>query len=267
MSVLRQKFRRPLKPKRYRATRLFPSVLTSAGVACGLLAIIHCMDGAAELAAWMILVAFVCDALDGKIAKLLKVSSPLGVQLDSLGDVISFGVAPAMMLRTVLYPTSHKLGISLMLAYVLCTALRLARYNVMSSDAPRLHFTGLPCPAAAGLLASTVLVLKLHNVDLSVIGPLRVGIHIMTVILSILMVSRVPYPDLMVRYLERRSNFSHTVAIALGVSLGILNPQATMVLCFGAYVLLGPVLLRHDRRVHVTKSDGEVVSVGRDVEK
>ena len=163
MAPLRQRLRRPLKPKRYRTTHLLPSLLTSATVACGLLAIIYCMDGAPELAAWMILVAFVCDGLDGKVAKMLKVSSPLGVQLDSLGDVIAFGVAPAMMLRTVLYPSSHKLGISLALIYVLCTVLRLARYNVMAESARKPHFTGLPCPAAAGLLASIILVLRLYE--------------------------------------------------------------------------------------------------------
>lgn len=267
MSALRQRLRRPLKRKRYRATHLLPTLLTSASVACGLLAIIYCMDGAAEPAAWMILVACVCDALDGKVARLLKVSSPLGVELDSLGDVISFGVAPAIVLRTVLYPSSYKLGISLTLIYVLCTTLRLARYNVMAHSAPKRHFTGLPCPAAAGLLASIVLMLKLHEIDLSMGGPLQVGMHILTVILSILMVSRVPYPDLLTRHLERRSLFNHTVVIALVLSVGALNPHATLVFCFAAYVLLGPVLLRHLRRIQVGESDSKLTEIEREVQE
>lgn len=265
MAPLRQRLRRPLKPKRYRTTHLLPSLLTSATVACGLLAIIYCMDGAPELAAWMILVAFVCDGLDGKVAKLLKVSSPLGVQLDSLGDVIAFGVAPAMMLRTVLYPSSHKLGISLALIYVLCTVLRLARYNVMAESARKPHFTGLPCPAAAGLLASIILVLRLYEMDLSLGDPLRMGIHILTVIVSILMVSRVPYPDLAVRYLERRSLFNHTVVIAIGLSLGALNPEVTMACCFAAYVMFGPVWLHQHRKVRARDGNDEAVSLGREV--
>ena len=265
MTVLRKRFRRRLKPRRYRTTHLLPSLLTSASVACGLLAIICSMDKAPELAAWLILVAFVCDGLDGKIAKLLKVSSPLGVQLDSLGDVISFGVAPAMMLRTLLYPTSHKLGISLALIYVLCTALCLARYNLTAESAARAHFTGLPCPAAAGLLASIVLVLQLYGIEVLPGSFLRGGIHVLTVVVSILMVSRVPYPDLAVRYLERRSIFNHTVVIALLLSVGALNPQITMVSCFAVYVILGPALLRHPRKSPAADRDDQTFPLEREV--
>ncbi|MFH1741785.1 MAG: CDP-diacylglycerol--serine O-phosphatidyltransferase [bacterium] len=260
MSKLRPRLRRPVKPKHYRGTHLLPNLLTSASIACGLLAIVYSMDGFVELAAWMILVAFVCDGLDGKVAKLMKVSSPLGVELDSLGDLISFGVAPAVMLRRLLYPSWEKLGISLVLVYVLCTALRLARYNVMAHSARKPHFTGLPCPAAAGFLASVVLVLGHYNLDLSLSGPFRIGIHVLTVILSVLMVSRVRYPDLAVRYVERRGNFNHTVVIALGLSLGVLNPPVTMLCCFAVYLLLSPLLLFRKQEVAVDDHDPETLS-------
>ncbi len=242
------KFRKSLKPRMIRATYLFPTLLTSASIVSGLLAIVYSMDGFIELSAWMILVAFVCDGLDGKIAKLLKVSSTLGVELDSLGDLISFGVAPAVMLRRLLYPSSEKLGISLMLIYVLCTALRLARYNVMAhSSSRKVHFTGLPCPAAAGFLASIVLVLTHYGWDLSQGGFFRLALHLLTVFLAVMMVSHVRYPDLAARYVERRSLFNHTVVIAIGLSLGVLNPQLTMLFFFGVYVSLGPALLVQSR--------------------
>jgi CDP-diacylglycerol--serine O-phosphatidyltransferase len=243
MRPFRNGLKKPLQPKRYRGAHLLPNLLTCSSIACGLLAIIYTMDGKFELASWMILVAFVCDGLDGKVAKLFKVSSPLGVELDSLGDVISFGVAPSLLLGRMLYPEWQKLGISLILVYVLCTALRLARYNVMTHIARRPHFTGLPCPAAAGLLTSLVLMLSFYNVDLAHIRPLRVGIHILTVILAVLMVSRIRYVDLAVRYVERGNVFNHSVVLALGLGLGALHPQITLFCCFAGYIILGPLPL------------------------
>ncbi len=251
-----------------RATHLFPTLLTSASIVSGLLAIVYSMDGYLELAAWMVLVAFVCDGLDGKVAKLLKVSSPLGVELDSLGDLISFGVAPAVMLRRLLYPAGEKLGISLMLIYVLCTALRLARYNVMAhSSSRKIHFTGLPCPAAAGFLSSLVLVLTHYGWVLSQGGPLRLGLHLLTIVLAVLMVSHVKYPDLAARYVERRSLFHHTVVIALALSLGVLHPQFTMLFCFATYVSLGPIMLLRRHRSSVTESDQEIMSASGETQK
>ncbi|HPO07830.1 MAG TPA: CDP-diacylglycerol--serine O-phosphatidyltransferase [bacterium] len=251
MRPFRDGLKRPLKPKRYRGAHLLPNLLTCSSIACGLLAIVYTMDGKFELASWMILVAFVFDGLDGKVAKLFKVSSPLGVELDSLGDVISFGVAPSLLLGRMLYPAWQKLGISLILVYVLCTALRLARYNVMAHTARRPHFTGLPCPAAAGLLTSLVLMLSFYNVDLTHGGPLRVGMHILTIVLAVLMVSRIRYVDLAVRYVERGSVFNHSVILALALGLGALHPQVTLFCCFAGYIILGPLPLLKSGKVKV----------------
>lgn len=241
----------PFGQRRIRTAHLLPSVFTSGNVACGTAAILKACDGQYETAGWLILAGFLFDVLDGRVAKLLHASSNFGVQLDSLADVITFGVAPAVLFRSMLYAPDSRLGFSLAILYGTCTALRLARYNVTAlksgpSDA-RSSFLGLPCPCAAALLASLAIVL--HEFDIAAAKlPQKIGIHLLIFGLSVLMVSRVRFPDLIARRVERGSVFNYLVIGAILLSIGVIEPPLMVLVASASFIVGGPFVAAMDTR-------------------
>ncbi len=229
---------------RLRAAHLLPSLFTSGNVACGVASILTACDGKYYIAGWLIMAGFVFDALDGRIAKLLRTSSNFGVQLDSLADAITFGIAPAILFRGMLYPPESRLGFSLAILYALCTVLRLARYNVGAldhSEIARSHFVGLPCPCSAALLASLAVMLREFDVELAS-EPVKIGIHILIGSLSVLMVSRIRYPDLIALRVKRRTAFNHLVVVAVVLSLGVVFQAELILIGSAAFIIGGPFL-------------------------
>ncbi len=239
----RFRMRRPrFKDKNINLINLLPNMLTSLNIACGVGAILFAIDRQFEAAAILILIAAFFDLIDGKVARLVGAASPFGVQLDSLADLVSFGVAPPILLHTVLYTNMNRLGASLVLIYALCCALRLARYNVqaMNTQKKRRYFVGLPCPAPACFLAS--LVLAAMEYELSLANPAsRIVLHIVMVCLSGLMVSTIPYPDLASWKLEKKNVYQYNVFIVLILCVAVLRFKAVLLLLTGVFVISGPV--------------------------
>ena len=171
---------------------LLPNLFTSASLFCGVLALISVFKGNLTSAYWLILLGVVLDSLDGKIARLTKTQSVFGLNYDSLSDLVVFGVAPAMLTFTFLTSQGVKENIAagVVSLYVVCGALRLARFNVMALRRPRYTFVGLPIPAAAGVLIVTFSVFQRLNPVFTIkVFPLVV------VAMAYLMVSRVSYPS------------------------------------------------------------------------
>ena len=168
------------------------SAVTTLNLYCGIASIFAAIEGHFEKASYFILGAIVVDTLDGAVARITKSASDFGKELDSLCDVVSFGVAPAVLIYTVFLPGEKEIvmrvGGFLAIVYAIMTALRLARFNVYQS-ANREYFTGLPSPAAAATLASFVLFTQFTEMTVSawVFGPL-------TAALAFLMFSTVQYP-------------------------------------------------------------------------
>ncbi|MEW6238752.1 MAG: CDP-diacylglycerol--serine O-phosphatidyltransferase [Candidatus Omnitrophota bacterium] len=234
---------RNLRPKRknIKVVHLLPNVLTSFNVACGVSSIILGIDKRFEVAAFFILLAAFFDLIDGKVARLFGSASPFGVQLDSLADVISFGVAPPVLLHTILYQQSDRLGLSLVLIYTLFTALRLARYNVHANiGQKRDHFTGLPCPVPACFLAATVLVCIEYGIAMDN-AYFRTGMHIVMISLACLMVSTVSYPDLSSWHIERRNIFQHNVIMVLVLCVTVLIFKTVIFFLSASFILSGPI--------------------------
>jgi CDP-diacylglycerol--serine O-phosphatidyltransferase len=140
------------------AKHLVPNAVTLANIAFGFLGIAAAADGHYERACVLLFLAALCDLADGRLARLLNASSKFGMELDSLSDVVSFGIAPAVLLYlSVLRPLGY-LGQAIAIAYVLCGALRLARFNLDQGDLGKVTFLGCPIPVAAGYILSFVLV-------------------------------------------------------------------------------------------------------------
>ena len=172
--------------KRYRI--LAPSAVTSANIAAGFMAMVAAADGRFELSVYLLVVAILCDVLDGTIARLLGATSDFGQEMDSFSDAISFGVAPAFLVYlSVLRPLGFW-GLAVSLIYLLAGVTRLTRF-VLTSDAhsKELRTTGAPIPAAASYLMAAVLMRDSMSVQ---------AIAVVVLVMALLMVSRIRLPSL-----------------------------------------------------------------------
>jgi len=204
-------------------------------------------------ACWLILASAVFDMLDGKIARLTRTESVFGVNYDSLSDVVAFGVAPALLMFTILRDEgSMKIASGVTTLYAICGALRLARFNVQRTREERRSFTGLPIPVAAGMIVATFLVYERINPVSDL--PAKM-LPFLVVILSCLMVSKVPYPSHKNIELEKRKPFDHLVSIILVLCIILaLLPylEYILFLVFTSYILYGV-----GRALYVTVSKRE----------
>ena len=225
--------------KRKRGGYLIPNVLTTGNLFSGLFAILAVFNANYLAAAIAILVALVFDVLDGKSARFMNSTSQFGVEYDSLADLVSFGVAPGLLIYSWALSGHDMLGSAVMFAFVACGALRLARYNVMTANSESKHFTGLPIPAAASVIA-TLVVFDHHIVRMGAeVKPLL--ILIMTLTLAFLMVSTIKYRSFKDLKFRGGSHFNYLVWAILGLMLVVAWPQVMLFVLFAGYAVSGIV--------------------------
>ncbi|MEZ5504252.1 MAG: CDP-diacylglycerol--serine O-phosphatidyltransferase [Halioglobus sp.] len=234
---------------RYRGIYLLPNLFTTGALFAGFYAIIAAMRGGFESAAIAIFLAMVLDGLDGRIARLTNTSSKFGAEYDSLADMVSFGVAPALVVFSWALGGLGKFGWSAAFIYVACAALRLARFNTQIDTADKNYFTGLASPAAAAIIASTVWVCH----DLGWVGkalPLELSILVglLTATVGFLMIANFPYYSFKGIDLRRRVPFVVMIAIVLIFGLITLDPPSILLASFLAYAGSGPVIQWMRRR-------------------
>ena len=221
--------------KRRNYVNILPSLLTTGNMYCGLLAIIYTMNNDFQTAAWLIILGLLFDASDGQVARLTNSVSSFGKELDSLADVISFGVAPAVLIyRSVLFDF-HRIGTFIVTVYAVTGALRLARYNIQTGGTVK-SFTGLPIPGAGCLIASFVL-LKLKYDHAFVYNYLALFV----VLLAYLMVSTITYPKQDIFRVRRTRAFQYTFMAILMASLIMMRPTLFVFVFFLGYVTIGPL--------------------------
>lgn len=180
---------------------ILPNLVTTANIVCGFLSIVHSFRGEFEFASWLIVIGAICDSVDGRVARMARATSPFGVQYDSLSDLTSFGIAPAVLIYAYACSNFSRFGMSATAFYAVCGALRLARFNVSAeeTDLSKLkkirkgYFQGLPSPASAGLVVTAVL---LQN-EFSLLSEeaLKYFMAALAVLLALLMVSSIPFPS------------------------------------------------------------------------
>ncbi len=239
----REKMAEPLR----RGVFVVPATITSLGLLAGFYSLISSMGAHFELAATMIVAAFVCDGLDGRIARLSRSSSQFGVEYDSLSDVVAFGVAPAGLVYSWAIHRLGSLGIVISGLFVVCAALRLARFNVQTAATDKRRFTGLPVPGAAALIAGAVLAYSYFEIDsprtlCAVMAPLTLG-------LAALMISRVPYPSFKTFTPHRRVQVELMAVVLAIAAMLFAMPQFTFFALALAYVSSGLFLLAHGERI------------------
>lgn len=230
-----------------RGVFLLPATITSIGLLSGFYSMVSAVTGHFEVAAVMIIIAFLCDGLDGRIARASRTSSQFGVEYDSLSDVVAFGVAPAMLAFAWALKPIGSVGIAVGGLYVLCGALRLARFNVQTASADKSRFVGLPIPGAALMLASTALAYSYFDFD----SPRTLCTLMVPVTLALggLMISRVPYPSFKAIKLEKRAQVELVITMMVVAAMLFAVPQLTAFLLSAAYVLSGPALMIRGERL------------------
>lgn len=244
----------PDQPRRARLARgayLLPNALTTGALLAGFFAIVAAVRGDPVAASVAVLIAGLLDGVDGRVARLTRTQTDFGVQYDSLSDMVSFGVAPAVLAWTwsldtlvMAGPVGEKIGWLGAFFFAACTALRLARFNTQAGVADKLYFQGLASPAAAATLVATVWFCESRGIaPQSVAWAMLVG----TVLLGTLMVSRIRYFSFKAWPAGDRVPIAWIFTLLVVVVLLAIDLPAVLFTIGLLYVISGPVLTFHGR--------------------
>ena len=224
---------------RRRGIYVLPNLFTTAALFCGFFAIVKAMSGSFEQAAVAIFVAMVLDGLDGRVARMTRTQSAFGAEYDSLSDMVSFGVAPALVAYAWALKDMGRLGWIAAFIYCAGAALRLARFNTTLEVMDRRYFQGLPSPAAAAVVAGFLWVMIDKNVEVEDVRWLACGLVIFA---GISMVTNIRFYSFKDFNLRRSVPFMFVVAIALGFAVVSYEPPVALFGLFVAYALSGYML-------------------------
>jgi CDP-diacylglycerol--serine O-phosphatidyltransferase len=271
---------RRVRRQRLNYITILPSLVTILNGVCGFAAIVFASKGAVvganefsyhrlqlpyfAMTGYMILLAMIADMLDGRLARMSKTTSSFGGQLDSLCDIISFGVAPAFLMLKVLegkltgLAESNAVVGSLLerfvwvsaTAYISCAAIRLARFNVENEEDESSHmsFMGLPTPAAAGVIVSLVIFhqealpeFSARNTQAYAIceNVIIYALPVLMLAIAVLMISRIRYPHILNQYIKGKKPFAHLVRVLVFLGLIIWSRQAVLIIIFCGFAASG----------------------------
>ncbi len=225
---------------------ILPNIMTLVGVCIGLTSIKFAFDGRFELSVIAVLIAAIIDGLDGRIARLIKATSKVGKELDSLTDVISFGVAPAFIMYFWALDNIGRFGWLISLIYVVCVALRLARFNVTTGGEPSWRdnfFEGIPSPAG-GVLVLMPLIYSFSEVQFLMINK-NIVVPTLFIIISILLISKIPTYSLKRIVVPRSTSIFLLFGIILYFGLLLIYTFNTIIISGIIYLLIIPVSSIH----------------------
>ncbi|MDB2678660.1 CDP-diacylglycerol--serine O-phosphatidyltransferase [Candidatus Pelagibacter bacterium] len=232
------------------ARMILPNMLTLIGVCIGLTSIRFALSGEFHLAIIAIIIAALIDGLDGRIARLIKGTSKVGKELDSLTDMISFGVAPAFIMYFWKLNTLGRFGWLVCLIYVICVALRLARFNINSNQEPSWRdnfFEGVPSPAG-GILVLTPLIISLTNFDYFTINY-DIVVPTFFVITSLLLISKFPSYSFKKIVIQRKTTIFLLFGIILFFGLLLIYPFNVIAISSIIYLVMLPISFFHYQKL------------------
>lgn len=224
-----------MKPRK--GIHILPSLFTTGNVFCGFYSFIAALNDKYFIAAWAIVFAIIFDILDGRIARMTKTTSAFGMQYDSLADVISFGMAPAFLCYAWVLKPFGRVGWMAAFLYLLCAALRLARFNTTKPDIQGQYFIGLATPAAAAVIAS--IIIAFEDLFGSRVHP---GFMVAVVyILAFLMVSNIKYPAFKKFEFRKRVSFTRFLLVVLVLYILATIPKIALFIISFGYTMFGPI--------------------------
>lgn len=234
---------------RRRGIYILPNLFTLGSLFAGFYSIVVAMEHHFLLAAWAIFIALILDGLDGRVARLINAQSAFGAELDSICDMVAFGVAPALVTLTFALPTIvaqgwQKFGWLAAFIYVACVALRLARFNIplteFKSKLAKRYFFGLPCPAAAAAMASTIWLAELYHLRGGI--AMTILILVLLSVIAFLMVSNIKYRSF--KDIDMKANVKFVVLIIMLFILVLIafEPSHSLFFLIMIYVFSGPAV-------------------------
>ena len=232
------------KIKTKRGIYLLPSIFTTFALFAGFFSIVASINGDFTLAAISIMVAMLWDALDGRVARLTNTQSAFGGEYDSLSDLVSFGVAPALLVYLWSLSDLGRVGWLAAFIYLACAALRLARFNTQIGVSDKRYFQGLPSPASAGVIASMIW-LKFWNFEYLDFGVVSLSYYIgvsITILCGLLMVSNVRYFSFKEFDSTEKASFRFLLLTVLGFILLLYKPNVVLFTGFFIYMISGPLI-------------------------
>ena len=242
--------------KKNNARVILPNMLTLIGVCIGLSSIRFALDGKFEFAVIAIILAAIIDGLDGRIARLIKGTSKVGKELDSLTDMISFGVAPAFIMYFWKLNTLGRFGWLLCLIYVICVALRLARFNVNTGQAPSWKdnfFEGVPSPAG-GILVLTPLIFSMSNFEFIQINY-NIVVPFFFIVTSLLLISKFPSYSFKKIVIQRKTTIFLLFGIVLFFGLLLIYPFNVLSISAIIYLIMIPISFFHFQKLKKQNED------------
>ena len=250
-----------------KARVILPNMLTLIGVCIGLSSIKFALDQRFELSIIAIIFAALIDGLDGRIARLIKGTSKVGKELDSLTDVISFGVAPAFIMYFWVLESLEKFGWLLCLIYVVCVALRLARFNVTSNEEPSWRdnfFEGVPSPAG-GILVLIPLIYSLSDLNFFNINY-EIVVPVFFIMTSFLLICKFPTYSFKKIVIPRKTTIFLLFGIILFFGLLLIYTFKVIALSGVIYLILIPVSFLHYQKIKKTKNNESIKDDNDDLE-
>ncbi|MDZ4789509.1 MAG: CDP-diacylglycerol--serine O-phosphatidyltransferase [Blastochloris sp.] len=245
-----------MKEQEPKLVYVLPNLMTAGNLFCGFMAILQIFEGTIqrinstdgwwhyyEMSLFFILGAFIFDMLDGRVARLGGQESPFGREFDSLADIVSFGVAPALLVfKIVLFELPNRAGWAIAAIYLACGALRLARFNVIAAMPNKnalKEFTGFPIPAAAGLIASiTMLLLDIYEKE-GEIGPWKYVLAVLMVFLSGMMFSKFKYPSFKALDFRAQRSVPKLLGFVVFVGVTLIFYRYCLAIWFTSYLIYG----------------------------
>ncbi len=212
---------------------ILPNLFTAGGIFSGMMSLIMSSAGKFEEAAWLILLALIFDGLDGRVARLTNTTSKFGMEYDSLADIVSFGVAPAMLLYQYCGVEFGRFGMVVSGLYVVFGAIRLARFNVTTMDIEPSVFIGVPIPTAAVFISILILLYEKYSITMYL--PLLLAM----LFTAGLMVSNIRYPSFKKVNLEKSNFIKVLVALVISASLIFIYPIESLTVVIGGYLFFG----------------------------
>lgn len=220
--------------------KMLPTLVTMGNIICGFISILCILDRRIEIAAWLIVVAMALDAFDGRLARMMKSTSKTGAQLDSMADLVTFGIAPAvLMIKTCAnLPVIFLWGIGLF--FMICAAFRLARFNVQKDDGvniPRHFFTGLPTTLSGGTIAQLVILNQFVQIRS---GPdvVIMLLPFITLALGLFMVSKVPFFNITSKIGFKQGIWAMILEFSAAILFFVITPALALSTVLSCYLVL-----------------------------
>jgi CDP-diacylglycerol--serine O-phosphatidyltransferase len=230
---------------------ILPNLFTASSIFVGVISIVEASKGNFVPASWLILLALVFDGLDGRVARMTNTTSQFGVEFDSLADIISFGIAPAMLLYFFIGNEFGRFGILVSALYVIFGAIRLARFNISTAKTDPNVFIGLPIPTAAIFVSMWILLFHKYT-----LGDYAVVLLFLTLGIAVLMVSNFRYPSFKKVSLDKPMVFKTMIMLMLTASLLYLFSAEGFAIVILGYTLYGPLRALYAlnlRKIHIKR--------------